>query len=138
MKLSKCGQKLRSNLEITCLCKLNMFLSLCFSFSLSSASKTGTIIFGGSDVDHFIKSLEANNTPHQVLSGEEANLKYPHQLQLPNDYTCVFEEHGGILRASKAVATIQVSKNDLCISNSLSLSLSGSFYSTWRSTVRQS
>ena len=119
-----------------------MSLSLCFSFSLSSASKTGTIIFGGSDVDHFIKSLEANNIEHQVLSGEEANLKYPHQLQLPNDYTCVFEEYGGILRASKAVATIQVSKNDLSISNSLSLSLSlsllGSFYSTWRSTVRQS
>ena len=87
-----------------------MLLSLSLSHT-HTHRQTGITVFGdGEIVGQYIKSLETNNTPHQCLSGEEANLKYPHQLQLPNDYTCVFEEYGGILRASKAVATIQVSE----------------------------
>lgn len=35
--------------------------------------------------------------------------KYPHQLQLPDDHEGLFEKDGGILKATKAVRTLQVS-----------------------------
>ncbi len=34
--------------------------------------------------------------------------RYPHQLDLPPDYSCVFERDGGTLLATKAVDVIQV------------------------------
>ena len=74
--------------------------------------KTGIIIFGEEKtglVQRYAKSLEDNSVPHQVMPAREANKKYSDQLQLPEDYLCLTEEDGGILRASKAVATLQVS-----------------------------
>jgi len=52
--------------------------------------------------------MQVNNIPHKTMTGREANKQYSQQLKLPNDYLCVFEEWGGILRAAKAVATLQV------------------------------
>ena len=52
-------------------------------------------------------SLSTHGVAHQVFSGSEANSRYPQQLNLPENYKCVFEEDGGILRASKAVAALQ-------------------------------
>jgi sarcosine oxidase/L-pipecolate oxidase len=76
--------------------------------------KTGILVFGSksdahanSGMDEYVSSLEVNGIPHDVMSGDEVNDKYPHQLQLPHDYMCVYEEFGGILRASKAVTAIQ-------------------------------
>jgi sarcosine oxidase/L-pipecolate oxidase len=80
--------------------------------------KTGIIVFGDkfknesdndqwSGISEFIKSLEANHISHQVMSAQEVNDKYPEQLQLPADCTCVYEEYAGILRASKAVNALQ-------------------------------
>ena len=42
------------------------------------------------------------------MSGKEANQHYPKQLQLPDDYIAIFEGDGGILRANKALAAMQV------------------------------
>ena len=74
--------------------------------------KTGSIIFAEEKiglVQRYAKSMEDNLVPHQVMPAREANEKYSDQLQLPEDYLCLTEEDGGILRASKAVATLQVS-----------------------------
>ena len=65
-------------------------------------------MFGNDRVSEYIDSMKVNNVPHQVMSGREANKRYPQQLKLPEDYLCAFEEDGGILRASKAVAALQV------------------------------
>ena len=56
------------------------------------------------------QSLRQCNVPHEVFAGSEANRRYPDQLKLPDSYACVFERDGGILRANKAVAALQVSR----------------------------
>lgn len=63
---------------------------------------------GNSGVESVVTSLSTHGVAHEVLSGSEVNSKYPQQLKLPEDFTCVFEEGGGILRASKAVFAFQV------------------------------
>ena len=73
-------------------------------------SRTGILVFGpeGSrKVNSVATSLSTHGVAHQVFSGSEANSRYPQQLNLPENYECVFEEDGGILRASKAVAALQ-------------------------------
>ena len=83
-------------------------------------SKTGIIVFGdryeytescndAGGIKEYIKSLEANSVSHKIMSSQEINKKYSQQIQLPENYMCIYEEWGGILRASKAVDTIQVS-----------------------------
>ena len=67
-------------------------------------------MFGPKDskkVNSVAASLSTHGVDHQVFSGSEANSRYPQQLNLPENYKCVFEKDGGILRASKAVATMQ-------------------------------
>ena len=73
--------------------------------------RTGILVFGssaGSDVANTVNSLSSNKIAHEVFSGREANLKYPHQLKIPDTYRCVHEDGGGILYAQKAVMTFQV------------------------------
>ena len=53
-------------------------------------------------------SLAQNKVPHEVFSGREAKRRYPHQLKIPDEYTCVFEDGGGILKSQNAVAAFQV------------------------------
>ena len=65
-------------------------------------------MFGDDSIQPYIDSMKVNNVPHQVMSGREANERYPQQLKLPEDYLCALEHEAGILRASKAVAVIQV------------------------------
>ena len=60
-------------------------------------------------IQQYAKSIEDNSVPHQVMPASKVNKKYSDLLQLPEDYLCLTEEDGGILRASKAVATLQVS-----------------------------
>ena len=52
--------------------------------------------------------MEVNDIPHEVMSGREANQRYPDQLKLPDDYKCVYEGSGGIILAAKALAAFQV------------------------------
>ena len=61
-----------------------------------------------SAVSSTARSLASGRVPHQTFSGREANRRYPQQLKLPEDYTCVFEEGGGILNAQRAVLAFQV------------------------------
>ena len=70
--------------------------------------KTGILVFGNDTIKSYIRSLEENNTPHNVLTGKEANDRYPNQLTLPEDYICVTEDDGGILKANIAVSALQV------------------------------
>lgn len=53
-------------------------------------------------------SLASSGVAHEVFSGRDANLRYPHQLKLPDTHKCVYEDGGGILNAQKAVLTFQV------------------------------
>lgn len=66
------------------------------------------MIFGNDDVKKYINALKVNNHPHTIMSGKEANKKYPRQLKLPDNYLCVTEDNGGILQASSAVTALQV------------------------------
>ena len=69
---------------------------------------TGLLAFGPSDkVSVIAKSLASGEVPHEVLSAQEANTRYP-QLQIPDTYICVYEEGGGTLNAQKAVMAFQV------------------------------
>ena len=70
--------------------------------------KTGILAFGDSKIQMYIDSLSQNNIPHRIFTGKEANEIYPDQLCLPEDYVCVMEDDGGILRANAAVAALQV------------------------------
>lgn len=70
--------------------------------------QTGVLYCGKeSDVEPVINSLSAAGVPHKVLSGAEVNEKYSDQLNLPHDNVCVWEDDGGILVASKAIAAYQ-------------------------------
>ena len=73
-------------------------------------SKTGVLEFGRRDsVQPIAESLKAvGNVTYEVMSGKEANQRYPMQLQLPNEYGAIFEGDGGILKANKALAAMQV------------------------------
>jgi hypothetical protein len=42
----------------------------------------------------------------------QANERYSNQLSLEQELSCVYEEDGGILMASKAMAAYQVSPHD--------------------------
>ena len=78
----------------------------------SLTSQAGVLVFGERGVkggtESVIDALMDNAIPHEVMSGAEANERYPDQLKLPDRYICAFEGSGGILRANKAVATFQV------------------------------
>ena len=63
-------------------------------------------INGGTEL--VINALSENDVPHDVLSAAETNARYSDQLKLPDRYVCTFEHSGGILRANKAIATLQV------------------------------
>ena len=65
-------------------------------------------MFGDEKVNSYIRSLKANGTPHKTMTGGEANERYSAQLKLPEDYVCVMDEEGGILRANAAVSALQV------------------------------
>ncbi|XP_064399922.1 peroxisomal sarcosine oxidase-like isoform X2 [Halichondria panicea] len=73
-------------------------------------TNTGILVFGprtSPDLKKTIASLHINEVEHEVLTAEEAMLRYPHQLDLPFDHKCVFERDGGTLLATKAVSVIQ-------------------------------
>ena len=56
----------------------------------------------------FNEKMTANGVKSQLFSGKEANEKYPNQLKLPDDYNCFFVENCGMIRASRALVTLQV------------------------------
>ena len=66
------------------------------------------LVFGDATINPYITSLQQNNIPHNVTNGKMINSLYPNQLNIPNDYTCVIDDEAGILKASKAVLTLQV------------------------------
>ena len=86
-----------------------MFLHLT-AFLPLICSKTGALIFGRKDlVRSFVDSLAAvGHVTHEVMTGKEANQRYPMQLQLPESYVAIFDGDGGILRSNKALAAMQV------------------------------
>ena len=63
---------------------------------------------GQPGLDLYIESLNKNGVPYDLLTGEEANRRYPQQLKLPSDCWCIYEADGGVLKASLALKTLQV------------------------------
>ena len=61
-----------------------------------------------SSIDLYHNSLDLNGVPHKVLTGREAKKLYSCQLSIPDDDRCIFEPNGGVLKASKALRTLQV------------------------------
>ena len=55
--------------------------------------------------------MTANGVESQLMSAKEVNEKYPNQLKLPDDYNCFFAKNNGLIRASHALATLQVRFN---------------------------
>ena len=71
--------------------------------------ETGKLFFGDSSLIPLIKLFKENEVPHTVLSGREANERYPKQFKLPDDYVCVYiKEDAGILKADVALNALQV------------------------------
>ena len=73
--------------------------------------KTGILMFGEADnckLRAYIDSMKGCGIPYETFSGKEATRRYPHQLKLPDNYSCVFDQDGGLLRANRALAALQV------------------------------
>ena len=52
--------------------------------------------------------MTANGVDSQLMTAKEVNQKYPKQLNLPDDYSGFFASKCGMIRASHALATLQV------------------------------
>ena len=92
-------------------------------------SKNGLLGFGTSAITSFSSALQSNNVRHKTMTGREVNEIYSNQLQLPDEYLCIFAEDAGIIRASHAVATLQVSiHRPLLISHHHSYTFTGFTY----------
>ena len=65
------------------------------------------------EIQSYINSLKACGVSHDVFTGSEANRRYPDQLKLPDRYNCVYEPHAGVLRANRAVITLQVKPSNI-------------------------
>ena len=73
--------------------------------------KTGIIGFanmGKEGYESYLKSMIDNDIPFQQWTGEEANKLYPCQLNVDPSIECIYEEDGGILKASVGLRTVQV------------------------------
>ena len=85
--------------------------SNCSYFLSATVRKTGLLVFGDANNKHvhqYIDTVQKCGVSHDVFTGSETNRRYPDQLKLPDSYTCVYDHDAGILRASKAVTTLQV------------------------------
>ena len=97
--------------------------------------KTGILVFNKEHGRSVAHSLKVNKIPHQRLRAEEVSMngynqnqlcaceltflsqvngRYSKQLCFPANTECVFEEDGGILMATKAVAAYQVKLQSNC------------------------
>ena len=105
----QCGRRLRRRAESRYTCKLKTWSTA--TLTVSFCRKTGILVFGeagSKPVQQYIDTVRECGVSHEVFTGREANRRYPDQLKLPDSYKCVYEHDAGILRASKAVTTLQV------------------------------
>lgn len=56
--------------------------------------------------ESFVKSLDANKVPYEVLDSEEANRRWP-QFNVPPDVDTVYTADSGIVHAAKSTAAFQ-------------------------------
>lgn len=97
-------------IQVSCPSSIHPFIPTVL-YMVSSNRKTGILALGkatDSSIDLYHSSLDINGVPHKVLTGREAKKLYPRQLSIPDDDRCIFEPNGGILKASKALRTLQV------------------------------
>jgi len=67
------------------------------------------VIFDTSSSDNFdrsISALKSVDVTYDVLTAEEANKLFP-LFDIPTDFSCIYEHGGGMLLASKCVASLQ-------------------------------
>ena len=82
------------------------FIIVCVFFR-----KTGLIgfdYFGKEGLDSFIDAMKTINVPYELWTGEQANRMYPRQLNVNPTSKCIFEEDGGVLKASVGLRVLQV------------------------------
>ena len=63
---------------------------------------------GKEGLDSYIDAMQANNLPYELWTGEQANKMYPRQLNVNPTSKCIFEEDGGVLKASVGLRVLQV------------------------------
>ena len=66
----------------------------------------------------YLDSMKECGVPYVIYTASEANKKYSNQLKLPESFSCVIEHDGGILKADKALATLQVQNKHKKLQNS--------------------
>lgn len=76
---------------------------------------------GNSSVTSYIEPMKENGVRYDILSGAEVTERYSKQMSFPGDYMSVYEGDSGILRAGRAVATMQVCVVILVLYDSLPL-----------------
>lgn len=80
-------------------------------FPKTEAKKALTQEEAGSFADsmtakEFVRSLDENKIPYELLNSEEANKRWP-QFNLPSDVETVYTADSGIVHASRSVAAMQ-------------------------------
>lgn len=69
------------------------------------------MVFGkktSSYLEGVVDSVKRGHIAHEVLSADEANRRYPHQLRIPDTHMCILEYDGGLLYAQRALRVFQV------------------------------
>ena len=56
----------------------------------------------------YLDSMKDNDILFKLWTGEEANKRFPRQLNVDPSVMCIYEEDGGVLKASVGLRTIQV------------------------------
>ncbi|KAJ5116562.1 FAD dependent oxidoreductase [Penicillium angulare] len=73
-------------------------------------TNTGGLTFLPKDApipaDNYIKSLKANDVPHEVLSSQEVKKRWP-QFDIPDTVKSIYDPDSGVVHAAKTVAAMQ-------------------------------
>ena len=63
---------------------------------------------GKEGLEMYLDAMRSNGLPFELWTGREANGAFPRQLNIDPSTKCIYEEDGGILKASVALRTLQV------------------------------
>ena len=78
------------------------------NFVCRKAGVLGFADMGKKGLDSYLDSMRVNNLPFKFWTGDEANRAYPRQLKVHPSCSCIYEEDGGVLKASVGLRALQV------------------------------
>ena len=73
-------------------------------------TKTGGLDWGrkgSKDIESLISACRRHNVDVEVMTSEQANARFPRQLNLPPGFVAVYNEDAGVIHATQAVAMFQ-------------------------------